>query len=510
MLVPKMRYLLVSKCILTLVFVTIFQTASFSQSNNHWTRSFNEESSLLSGAVVGGGAGPAAIYYNPSSISEISESKFSLHASLFSFHFHKIKNALGDGEDLSSILGVVEPRFLSYMVQPKKYPDWSFELAFLNNENTSVEFSTSVDKIIDIILSLPGDERYFAQFQYLNNYRDDWFGGGASWKINPNLFIGGSMFLSVKSLEYKFLLDIEAYPLDDSIVENDQLVPFYSANFQHSEFLKFSNYRFLWKFGMIYKKEKFSLGLSITTPSVNIYSDSKKVSNKEKQANIKAPGSDEFLPDYVIPDYQEKKDVEANFKSPLSIAAGCTYYFPDKLKTLYTTVEFFSGIDPYRIVQAEENPYLSSGYVYDNLPFNEWLTFVHGANPVLNAALGYSWSIRENLILMAGYRTDFNCRKDLDYEPYIDAKKIKNLDLDLHHLTSGLVFTIKGQDLITGLQYTVGRNREQAQFANLSDPVEYNTEIMAPLQGTPQNTMNTFYNSISLYFGATFNFGGGN
>ena len=55
------------------------------QSFNHWTRSFNEESSLLSGAVVGGGAGPSAIYFNPSSISEISESKLSFHASLFSF-----------------------------------------------------------------------------------------------------------------------------------------------------------------------------------------------------------------------------------------------------------------------------------------------------------------------------------------------------------------------------------------------------------------------------------------
>ncbi|MEE4258080.1 MAG: hypothetical protein V2I47_13665, partial [Bacteroidales bacterium] len=39
------------------------------QSYNHWARSFNEESSLLAGAVVGGGAGPSAIYYNPAGIS---------------------------------------------------------------------------------------------------------------------------------------------------------------------------------------------------------------------------------------------------------------------------------------------------------------------------------------------------------------------------------------------------------------------------------------------------------
>ena len=71
--------------------VVVLPLFSVGQSHNHWTQSFNEESSLLSGAVVGGGAGPAAIYYNPASIAEITESKFSLHASLFSFNFLTVK-----------------------------------------------------------------------------------------------------------------------------------------------------------------------------------------------------------------------------------------------------------------------------------------------------------------------------------------------------------------------------------------------------------------------------------
>ena len=77
----------------------------------------------------------------------------------------------------------------------------------------------------------------------------------------------------------------------------------------------------------------------------------------------------------------------------------------------------------------------------------------------------------------------------------------------MYHITGGLSVRIFGQDLITGLQYTYGREPNQKQFANLSDPVEYNTTINAPLQGTPQNTMTTLFNAISIYFGATFNFG---
>ena len=479
------------------------------QSHNHWTRSFNEESSLLSGAVVGGGAGPSAIYYNPSSISEINESKFSLHASLFSFNFVNIKNALGDGIDLNYTRGVIEPRFISYMVKPKKHPEWRLEFAFLNNENYRMEATQSVDENIDILTNLPGKERYYSFFQYKNTYRDDWIGFGGSLKLSPSFFLGTSMFLSVRSLEYSYVIDIEAFPLD-SIFIDDEYVPFYSANYQEMEYVKFNDYRLLWKFGLLYKKERFSMGINLTTPSVGgIYSDGKKVMHKEKQGNITDTETGEPVPDYVIVDYSEKKDVFVNAKSSFSVALGLTYYFPGRTKVLYTTAEYFGGIDPYKIVQANEDPDLAAGSIFGDVSVNEWLTFVGGAKPVLNAAVGYRWTIKENLLLMAGFRTDFNYRKNLDLNPYDQNKKLKGLDLDIYHITGGLSWRIKGQDLITGLQYTVGRKKNQKQFINLSDPVEFNTTESAPLQGTRKNNMNTILNSLSLYFGATFNFGGG-
>lgn len=213
------------------------------------------------------------------------------------------------------------------------------------------------------------------------------------------------------------------------------------------------------------------------------------------------------MPNYVLVDYREKDEVAVNSKSPLSIAAGLTYYSKERDKTLYTTIEYFAGIDPYRIVQANENPNLAAGSVFQDINFNEWLTFVSGAKPILNAAAGYKWELKQDLLMMAGFRTDFNYRKDFNYNPLAQSKIMKGLNLDMYHITSGLSWRIKGQDLMTGLQYTVGRERDQEQFANLADPVEYNSTINEPLQGTPQNNMDIFFNSLSIYFGATFNFG---
>jgi hypothetical protein len=480
------------------------------QSHNHWTRSFNEESSLLSGAVVGGGAGPAAIYYNPASIAEITESKFSLHASLVSLDFYSVKNALGDGIDLQSSKMNIEPRFISYMVKPKKHPEWSMEFAFLNNENYAVENTQSVDMPVDVLTHLPGEERYFAFFQYSNAYRDDWLGFGGSWNLNPRLYIGASMFISLRSLEYRFMLDIEAFPLD-SVFVDDEYIPFFSANYSEMDYLRFNDYRLIWKFGVLFKRDNYSMGFNLTTPSVGgIYSDSKKVSRKRKQANISDPETGDPLTDFVVADYQEKKDVFVNAKSPLSIAAGFTYNFTERARILYLTAEYFGGLDPYRLAQANENPSLASGTYLDELQYNEWLTYVSGARPVLNAAVGYRWVIKDNFTLMAGFRTDFNYRKNFEFKPLPERKIVKGFNLDLYHITSGLSWRIRGQDLITGFQYSIGREKNQQQFYNLSDPVEFNYTEMGALQGTRLNTLNVFFNSLSLYFGATFNFGGGN
>ncbi|MEN8226142.1 MAG: hypothetical protein ABFS05_12365 [Bacteroidota bacterium] len=476
------------------------------QSFNHWTRSFNEESSLLSGAVVGGGAWPSAIYYNPASISEITASKISFHASLFSYRIYDIKNALGDGNHLNWSSLQIEPRFLSYMIKPKNHPEWSLELAFLNNENHRLDVAQSLDRRIDILKQIPGEERYFATFQYLNRYRDDWIGIGWSWRLSQRLSIGASMFITIKTHEYHYKLNIEAYPIDTS--QGMAIEDFYSASYQDVEYLKYNDYRLLWKIGLLHKWDRLSLGICLTTPSVGgIYSDGKRVSRIRNQTNITDPENGAFMPDYYIGDYKEKNEVTVNHKTPISCAAGLTWHSKNRNQIFYSTIEYFGDIEAYKIVEAHEGADIATGSVTANIEMNEWLTFVSGARPVLNAALGYSWTINEKLLLMAGIRSDFNYIKDFNYKHYEETQAMKNLAVDNYHISGGLSWNIIGQDIITGLQYTIGRETDQEQIINLSDPVEYNIEEQSPLQGARQNNVSSLINSLSIYVGATFNFG---
>lgn len=490
-----------------ILIVTLFIFLPFllqGQSHNYWTRNFNEESSLLSGAVVGGGSGPSAIYYNPASISEVQASKLSLNASLFSFTFLNVKNALGSNLDLETVRANVEPRFISYMFKSRKYKNWSFEIAFLNNENENPEVIASVDYQKDVLTGIPGDDRYFAFYQYNSQFRDDWIGLGTSAKLSERFIVGLSMFAAIKSLDYMNLLDIEAYPLNDSIPLTRGNNSFSASGYVDKTYLKFNDYRLLWKAGFLCHWDRLSVGLTITTPSVGVYSDGKRVERKQQQSNITNPETGNPMSDYLIIDYEEKDKVDVSFRTPFSVAAGLTYLLPRRKMIFYLSMEYFSGIDPYRIVEADESPLMSGG---DDQVFSEWLTFASGAKPIFNVAAGYSWTLSEKLLLKTGFRTDFNYQKNFDYGELDDYSKIQKINLDRYYITCGLSWKFFGQDVITGLQYSIGRTADQQQIVNLSDPVEYNTVEHKALQGTRTNTMTTLYNSIILYLGFSLNFG---
>jgi len=487
-------------------FLVLFPIFIEAQINNYWSYNFNEESTMIAGAVVGGGAGASAIFYNPAIISDISESKLSLNASLFAYEINSAKNLLGEDIDLKSTRFYTIPRSVSFMYKPPNHPGWNLEFAYLNVTNNEYSGVNFTEKDIDILTHLPGIERYQAYTDIKTDIRTDFFGAGGSIKISENFFMGSSMFVSVNSKYSNYQSDINTSPT--SLVSIEEIA-YYNAKYETHEMVNFNDYRLLWKLGVYYKKSRFSAGLNITTPSVGgIYSDGKKVMRKQGQNNITNPETGEPMQNFLIVDYAEKKEVSVTAKSPFSMAAGCTWSTPDMKKTLYSTIEYFSGIDSYRMVEADENATLGAGSILENENFSDWLTFVDGANSIFNAAIGYRSYLKNNLKLLAGFKTDFNYKKKKETSPTNPDKSIKSNNVDFYHLTSGLSVRIKGQDITAGLQYTLGLNNGTKQLVNLSHPVEFNFTEMKALQGTRTNTVKTVYNSFTLLLAASFNFGG--
>ncbi len=160
---------------LVFIFLVLYPFLIEAQINNYWSYNFNEESSLVAGAVVGGGAGASSIFYNPAIISEISASKLSLNASLFAYEINDAKNVLGEGIDLKSTRFYPIYRSVSYMYKPRNHPGWNLEFAYLNVANTEFDGVNYTENDLDSLTHLPGIEHYTAYTELKTDVSTDFF-----------------------------------------------------------------------------------------------------------------------------------------------------------------------------------------------------------------------------------------------------------------------------------------------------------------------------------------------
>jgi len=484
--------------------------ASFSvhgQSGRYWSNAINEESLILGGAVVGGGAGNSAIFFNPANIAEAANTQFSLNVDLVNWDFYNLDNALGEGLSLKKSKIYFQPRFISYLITSKKIEALKYQIAAFSKEDQNLNISQTSDQILDIITSLNGEERYLGNFRLNKRYNDYWLGGGMSYGLPRGFSIGTSLFVSIKTLYNEYTIDNAAHPLSDTIIGGPEPIPFYSATYYYYELLKFNNYQLIWKIGLGYKTDNLGFGINITSPSLLLWADGKTAIRTLRQQNIMDPDGTDFLPNIDISDAQYKGNLRANQKEPWSVALGFTYRLNNSKHAFFSTVEYFHKIDPYKLVDADENSNLYISTVVEDYPQSEWLTVAKGGNAVLNAAIGYRWEVSPRILLLGGFKTDFNHQKNLNLKGLKIFNQFKGLDLDMYHITSGARLNVKEHVLFAGIKYAFSAERNLPYFINLADPEEYSETEKAALQGTRLNGMDARYFSLSFYFGATFNFG---
>ncbi len=499
----KPIYRITIKHYLLSVFLLLAVCTSYAQLMNHyWVHNFNSTSSLLGGAVVAGDANNTAIFYNPATIGEMqSGNNLSLAANLFSWNFYNFDNALGDGIDLQTDNFLVQPQFLSYSYKPQQ-KGLSISIAALTRVKERLEMTYSDSRYVDV-LSKPGEEKYNTSYNFRNDFSDSWIGVAISHKISPKFSYGISLFGSGATLNYRFNYSVTAINSGDTLGEF-QLSRI--AEGSYSEFVKFNDYRLIAKLGITYKVQNWRFGLTFTSPSWRLFSSGKRAQRIDQQINISRDEMPAGVSDYVIFDGQEKSQLSTNFKMPFSAGAGFIYNFKSKGQKVYFSAEFFGGLKGYKMVDAEVNPDITSNTVYDTLSNKDWTSFVYAANPVINISVGYSWTLKNDLVFLNALRTDFSAVNNLKLDNYENYNSIKTTSYNIYHYSGGVEFSFKNNRFIAGADLAFGYQKNLRQIANFSDPEEYNESSGRALQGSIENNMDMYYFGFSIYLGATLNF----
>jgi hypothetical protein len=488
----------------SVVFIVLFIFSSgknsYSQSDNYWSWSFNTPSTLLAGSVVGGSAGPSAVYYNPALIDHENVPSFSLSANLISLQFFKADNIAGEGIDADKFIFKVQPKFISYVL-PNENERIGFEAAILSPTSEEITYTIQHFDELDIIQRTAGLETYSGYLKYARQYDDTWVGFGVSYRLSDNFYIGGSSFLSIKVLKYQFRLQSDAFQNSDSVIINDQLEPRYVAQNSLEEELKYWDLSFIFKLGAQYKtnNERFSIGANITFPNIPFIgqADVRKAFNR---SNVYDNTADLFTANENFIEIEEK--IKPKIKTPFSTALGIQYFTASRKNSISFTIEYFANIDPYPVVESSGSDIQVPDYLQEIIDGNDILSFYTEAKSVTNMAIGFKQYISRSLLFLGGFRTDFTSGASDNIRFLGDKFKVNQIHINKYHITLGPVISIKKFQIVTGIQYTLGRNRDMQQAVNFSDPIEYNPITKQALEGIRQNNVTTRINELALFFGA--------
>ena len=255
------------------------------------------------------------------------------------------------------------------------------------------------------------------------------------------------------------------------------------ATSSYSENIDYASLGALWKLGLAYNTSKFRLGLTITSPLVNLNIFAKATVSRDLLFTLDDPS----ITNQKAITFQEK--INTRNRKPLNVDFGAAYSF--KNSTLSIRLGYFSKVKKYSLLHEEELQSFSEN-------FDTTISFAvpkMAHKPVLNFGIGLRQHISEDLDFLLGFRTDFNyfdpdaLDQLTDFVPSIDY-------WDLYHVSTGVAWRINSIIFVVGTSYTFGRSKGDQQLVNLSDP-----KLETLLFGERQFNTSTQVNRFNIHLG---------
>jgi len=460
----------------------VFASSIYSQDSHYWTQQFGTRSALLGGAVLGGAEDNTMIYYNPGALGFLDESSISINANAYRVENIKVENALGNQEDFQSgQLGSV-PLLAGGMIRTGS-EKWKVGYAFIAPVDFKFKGVARVEGNYDLVddSESPGLEETVAEASLDNKTSELVVAVGIGHKINENWSVGLSNLFTVRSLSYQRSLSTYVFLNQD---EN----PLIGANIlQNADYY---NVRYAAKLGVVYQKDRWDVGLTVTAPSLNLFGQGSVASNIAVR-NLKLI-DDEQISGVAT---ARQAELKTKFKAPFSVALGTNYTFGCSL--LGVAAQYFAGIDIYDVMEPTPGSFVRPVDLAPQLQSDEFLRLQSAAESVFNVAIGYEYEISESLSILGGIRSDMSYyNEDLNE---VAGIKPTISNWDIYHFSGGVTFNRRSSSLSLGLLLSTGTNNSYEQ-SGIFDPE--NPDLVAGSTTIAKAT----YSSFGLLLGYTFYF----
>jgi hypothetical protein len=283
----------------------------------------------------------------------------------------------------------------------------------------------------DIVDGLPGEEIVNSKLNFNTKFKEEWIGLTWAPPATKKFSAGLSTFVSSLNKSHGLGLDISA--LNE---END--VGYYTVNRTY----KYEEYALLWKLGMAMDLSKIRLGLTVTTPRINLHgSGATLFEDYLVGADTTGDGNNN---DAYIFDIQD--NLRAQYRSPWAIGFGVGIPFNKGL--IHLSAEWYGKIRRYTIMDAEPFIGQSTG---DTIRF----TLIDELNPVLNYGIGIELNLSEKISVYGSFATDYSAvpAKIARFSELESEANNSVFQADFFHFGGGLSIQTKAVDITVGATY---------------------------------------------------------
>jgi hypothetical protein len=394
------------------------------QDAHHWSQHYGTESTLLSGVVIGSSLDLSAIYYNPGAIVLLEDYEFLLSASVFDVTTLKFKGLSESEPTVSSIR--TQPGFVSVALPSDWLPSNQLAACYLKRQRSEGRFIGHSSDLYSAAQSPGGLENSDGEVIVEQRLDEDWYGVGWARNLSPTAGIGVTQFLAVRS--HRARLQTTAQELTAG---GD--VAFLIA----ADEFDYRNFRLLWKLGMALDNDPLSLGLTVTTPSVNLFGGGSTFFNRT-HTGFDFDGGGTVDPVYAV-DFQDELDSE--YPSSWAVGLGAAYGLGST--RLHFSAEWFDAVEGFTVLDAKAARSQSTGEAV-------FFSLEQELDSVINWGVGIEHEFANGMSAYGSFATDKSA---------VTPGSSRNLSMttwDIYQVVGGTSFTFAKTDFNLGLGYSFG------------------------------------------------------
>jgi len=429
----------------SILLIAGFARGAAAQDSHYWTFGYGPVGQLTEGTLVGGVSDLSATYYNPAACALIDRPRFVFNVTSFDLAQIQAKDAAGVGLDVDQTVSRPVPAMIAFHIGAHEEGN-HFAFAFLARYESDFDLGYSASDVSEV------SEVAAASYgRFKHRVLEYWVGGNWSRRVSRSVSVGLSPFFAYRGQRSRRSLAAE------------QLSP----ELQRGTFVgienEYNHMRVLAKLGVAWRPGSWQLGANLTAPGFKVYSDGK--------TNFNATAASGTGTTLLAATTQ--KGLDATYHAPWSVAVGATRRF--ERSAVHATVEWFSAIDAYDILQPAPAPVAGRG---ESIP----IQFRGEAASVVNFGVGFEHGFRDNLRLYGGAARN--------YSTYIPERDTFS-PWDLTDVTAGLSVDRGRARFALGLGYAWGTGELQ--------------QLVSPPDASgPPPTRSASYHRWRISFGASF------